>query len=41
MTYIMRDVAWDGRVLDEVVEWLLGLDDDTYDQVAAGLRGVE
>lgn len=30
-------VSWDVRVLDEVTEWLLGLDDDTYDQVAAGI----
>lgn len=42
MTYIGSDVyrhpvTWDVRLLDEVVEWLLGLDDDTYDQVAAGI----
>ena len=30
-------VSWDVRVLDEVTEWLLRLDDDTYDQVAAGI----
>ena len=30
-------VSWDVRVLDEVIEWLLGLDDDSYDQVAAGI----
>ena len=30
-------MSWDVRLLDEVVEWLLGLDDDTYEQVAAGI----
>ena len=30
-------MTWDVRVLEEVVEWLLDLDDDTYDQVAAAI----
>ncbi len=30
-------MTWDVRLLDEVVEWLRRLDDDTYDQVAAGI----
>lgn len=30
-------MTWDVRLLDEVADWLLGLDDDTYDQVAAGI----
>lgn len=28
---------WDVRLLDEVEEWLLELDDDSYDQVAAAI----
>jgi hypothetical protein len=31
------DVAWDVRLLAEVEDWVLGLDDDTYDQVAAAI----
>ena len=30
-------VTWDVRVLEEVESWLLALDDDTYDQVAAAI----
>ena len=30
-------VAWDVRLLAEVEDWILGLDDDTYDQVAAAI----
>lgn len=30
-------VSWDVRVLDEVAQWLLALDEDTYDQVAAAI----
>lgn len=30
-------VTWDVRVLEEVESWLLELDDDTYDQVAAAV----
>lgn len=30
-------VAWDVRVLDEVEAWLLSLDDDSYDRVAAAI----
>ena len=30
-------MSWDVRLLDEVDAWLLGLDDDTYDQVAAAI----
>lgn len=30
-------MPWDVRVLDEVESWLLGLDDDSYDQVAAAI----
>ena len=30
-------MAWDVRLLDEVVEWLLDLENDTYDQVAAAI----
>ena len=36
MTYA-RAVAWDVRLLAEVEDWVLGLDDDTYDQVAAAI----
>ena len=36
MVYILC-VAWDVRVLEEVESWLLALDDDTYDQVAAAI----
>ena len=28
---------WDVRVLEEVETWLLNLDDDSYDQVAAAI----
>jgi hypothetical protein len=34
---IVRIVPWDVRVLEEVESWLLALDDDTYDQVAAAI----
>lgn len=30
-------MGWDIRLLAEVEEWVLGLDDDTYDQVAAAI----
>ena len=30
-------VEWDVRLLAEVEDWILGLDDDTYDQVAAAI----
>lgn len=30
-------MVWDVRVLDEVEAWLLDLDDDSYDQVAAAI----
>lgn len=30
-------VAWDVRVLEEAETWLLDLDDDSYDQVAAAI----
>ena len=30
-------MPWDVRLLDEIDDWLLGLDDDTYDQVAAAI----
>jgi hypothetical protein len=30
-------VGWDVRLLAEVEEWVLGLDDHTYDQVAAAI----
>ena len=30
-------MGWDVRLLAEVEDWVLGLDDDTYDQVAAAI----
>lgn len=33
MTWVGRDI----RLLAEVEDWILGLDDDTYDQVAAAI----
>ncbi|WP_322779732.1 hypothetical protein [Frankia sp. Cas4] len=30
-------MRWDVRLLDEVEAWLLGLDDDSYDLVAAAI----
>jgi len=30
-------VAWDVRLLVEVEDWILGLDEETYDQVAAAI----
>ncbi|MCH6171550.1 type II toxin-antitoxin system RelE/ParE family toxin [Pseudonocardia alaniniphila] len=30
-------MGWDVRVLEEVESWLLALDDDSYDQVAAAI----
>lgn len=30
-------LAWDVRLLEEVEDWPLGLDDDSYDQVAAAI----
>ncbi len=30
-------MAWDLRLLAEVEDWILGLDEDTYDQVAAAI----
>jgi hypothetical protein len=30
-------MAWDVRVLEEVETWLLSLDDNTYEQVAAAI----
>lgn len=30
-------MAWDVRLLAEVEDWILGLDEDTYDQVAAAI----
>jgi hypothetical protein len=34
-------VVWDVRLLIEVENWLLGLDDDSYDQVAAAIDKLE
>jgi len=34
-------VGWDVRLLDEVESWLLALDDDSYDQVAAAIDKLE
>jgi hypothetical protein len=31
-------VRWDIRLLDEVETWLLGLDDRSYDMVAAAIE---
>jgi len=33
----MTWAGWDIRLLAEVEDWILGLDDDTYDQVAAAI----
>ena len=30
-------MAWDVRLLVEVEDWILGLDEETYDQVAAAI----
>ena len=32
-----QGMRWDVRLLDEVEAWLLGLDDDSYDLVAAAI----
>jgi hypothetical protein len=34
-------VGWDVRLLEEVECWLLALDDDSYDQVAAAIDKLE
>lgn len=35
------EVGWDVRLLQEVEAWLLVLDDDSYDQVAAAVDKLE
>lgn len=40
MTY-SGGVGWDVRLLLEVESWLLALDDDSYDQVAAAIDKLE
>jgi hypothetical protein len=40
MTYT-DDVGWDVRLLVEVETWLLALDDNSYDQVAAAIDKLE
>jgi hypothetical protein len=34
-------VSWDVRLLADVESWLLALDDDSYDQVAAAIDKLE
>ena len=40
MTY-SEGVGWDVRLLREVEEWVLALDDDSYEQVAAAIDKLE